>query len=444
MRCPCRVSQYNLISISIPSTPPPTWPITPFTTRCSASSLTAVNSLSSLGKRGRFEIRSSSFHRKPFDDATKLKLGLFRSYLREWIPVFLTKQPRNHPVHIFDFFSGPGKDSNGESGSPLIIIQELQAFCEKHEDIRVNNPCVTLHFSDKDRDHISNLEELLETESCMEECCKIETVVLPFNVSLAKAWPIIENPSNACLVLMDQCGLKEVTPFVVNRFSKCRMTDILFFISSSYIRRFASEPSIQKHFDMSAEELQKSEYRTIHRYICDYFRSKLPSGFSYHLVPFSIKKSANIFGLIFGTGSYRGLEKFLKACWEHDGVTGEANYPVDEDSSLWDASKDLFSGVRITKKFDLFRKELEDFIKAQTKESRIDGASNHDLFEFTLGKGFLPKHARGELKSLQDDGILDVISLGTKKHARKGSFYISWGEYRDRRKPPKVVLRMDD
>ncbi|KKK85629.1 hypothetical protein LCGC14_2771360, partial [marine sediment metagenome] len=59
------------------------------------------------------------FHNKPFDDETILKLEIFRGYTREWLPVFLSKRTFSS-VNIFDYFAGPGKDSHGQEGSPLL------------------------------------------------------------------------------------------------------------------------------------------------------------------------------------------------------------------------------------------------------------------------------------------------------------------------------------
>ena len=65
----------------------------------------------------------NDFHGKPFDPATKIKLEIFRRYIREWLPVMLT-----HPTdgrkpftraNIFDFFSGPGRDLLGVPGSAV-------------------------------------------------------------------------------------------------------------------------------------------------------------------------------------------------------------------------------------------------------------------------------------------------------------------------------------
>lgn len=357
--------------------------------------------------------------------------------------MFLTKQRRNRPVHIYDFFAGPGKDSTGHPGSPLIVLQELRSFYTDHSAKIAAESSVTAYFSDSDADHITNLEQLLENEKFSEECCRIDIKTGTFRDCLNTAWPVLQSSSDACLVIMDQCGMKEVTTSVVTRLAECPITDILFFISSSYIRRFSSESSVQKYFEISAEELRRSEYRAIHRYICSYFRDQLPTDISYHLAPFSIKKAANIYGLVFGTGSYRGLEKFLTACWKHDKVTGEANYAVDEDPSLWEGNLSLFPEFNVIGKFDLFRRELADFIRSNSGLDTSTGITNHDIYEFTLNKGFMPKHAHIELRKLQDEGKLSVIEVASGEHARKGAFYISWTEYRGRRTNPKVKFRMD-
>lgn len=179
------------------------------------------------------------FHDTPFDDATQLKLELFRRYIRNWIPVFLTRQKDgrpNRPVHIFDFFAGPGRDSKGAPGSPLIVAQELQAFCESNAALRAEGPSVTLHY--------------------------------------------------------------------------------------------------------------------------------------------------------------------------------------------------------------MFKQELVEYVQSQTGNGPFRGATNGDLFELTCRLGFLPTHTTAELKALQSAGRIDVVETGTGKSARKGAFYVSWNEYRDRDKRHRVTFRI--
>jgi protein gp37 len=47
-------------------------------------------------------------HGKPFDEGTKTKLIIYRSYIRAWLQVFLHAEAfRRKPLQFFDFFCGP-------------------------------------------------------------------------------------------------------------------------------------------------------------------------------------------------------------------------------------------------------------------------------------------------------------------------------------------------
>lgn len=55
----------------------------------------------------------TAFHDNAFDPPTHLKLNIFRGYIREWLPVFLTRRTDGRSGHkrvnVFDFFAGPGR-----------------------------------------------------------------------------------------------------------------------------------------------------------------------------------------------------------------------------------------------------------------------------------------------------------------------------------------------
>src|SRR5208283_1092431 len=104
----------------------------------------------------------------------------------------------------------------------------------------------------------------------------------PFEEALPKHISRMNESWNANLVIMDQFGVKEVTPDVIRRLAACRATDILFFISTSFIRRFIETPEIQSKYDLSCDEIKNMEYNVIHRYICEYYRGKL-AGTQYYL-----------------------------------------------------------------------------------------------------------------------------------------------------------------
>jgi len=128
-------------------------------------------------------------------------------------------------------------------------------------------------FNDKDAGHIVNLRTEVAQRQCSESCCSFEFPTLSFAEALPQFLPEMRATGHANLVLMDQFGVKEVTPEVVNQLLSCGSTDIIFFISSSFIRRFIETPEIRARFDLDPTRTKNVEYRTIHRYICDYYRS---------------------------------------------------------------------------------------------------------------------------------------------------------------------------
>jgi len=105
---------------------------------------------------------SNDFFSKRFDDATNVKLDIFRLYIREWLPVFMTRQKGgfNHTtdINIYDFFAGAGRDSEGNPGSPLIIVDEIKQYCRNNKGLKAN-VSVRMLFNDIERRYISSLEK---------------------------------------------------------------------------------------------------------------------------------------------------------------------------------------------------------------------------------------------------------------------------------------------
>jgi len=369
------------------------------------------------------------FHSKSFDDETKLKLAIFRRYIGEWLPVFLTKSPKTssfRQVNIYDFFAGPGHDDKGNPGSPIVIVQEIRK-CYENAPSLADNVKLRLVLNDDKQSKIDQLEIAVQAEDSPTDC-DIQYSALPFHKALQQRLPEIARRDSANLVIMDQCGVTEVTAKVVQELAQCDATDFLFFISSAFIKRF---PELGQKFNMAAEEMAGMDYNTFHRDICEYFRMKL-QGQEYFLAPFSIKKGSNIYGVIFGSGHLLGLRKFLSTCWSLDPVTGEANYNIDRDGT-WDdqqhGQRSMFPEADVVTKIDVFGKDLTAFV-ADTKPD------NRELYKFCLTHGFLAKHARELLKTMQADGKLVVTEISNGQAARKNTFYLTIDSYY--KKPPKV------
>ena len=70
-----------------------------------------------------------SLYSEAFDDGSLFKLKILKDYFKEWLPVFVaSNNPIWNKMQIFDLFAGAGKDISGVSGSPLILIDELNRW----------------------------------------------------------------------------------------------------------------------------------------------------------------------------------------------------------------------------------------------------------------------------------------------------------------------------
>lgn len=357
---------------------------------------------------------SKDFHDEPFDAGTIKKLDIFRGYIREWLPVFLSTNKGYTNVALYDFFAGPGKDINDIKGSPLIIVEELNRYWNDPSKPHAKDIKINLYFNDDVKDKYIALSSAIKTEK-FDNVINLEIENKDFNDSFDNKFPMISASNTANFVILDQTGIKHITEDVFRKLINCRTTDIIFFISSATIKRFAGEECISKYFPgISKEQIDALDSNQIHRFVCDYYRKLIPYGKSYYLAPFSIKKDANIYGLIFGTNSLRGLEKFLNVCWKIDPVTGESDYSMDGDE-FWN-ERSIFEEFNVPQKKINFHNNL---IAELQKES----LTNKDLYKYCLENGFLPKHVNALLTMLKKADKL----ITTPKDSK--GFYISWEYY---------------
>ncbi len=370
---------------------------------------------------------AKDFHNKPFDDETILKLEIFQGYIREWLPVFLSKKSFSS-INIFDFFAGPGEDLDGKSGSPLIVINEVRNYLSDPLRPQAKDVKVNLYFNDDDKTKYNKLKETVE-KTADPELFNVEVDNNDFIDAFQEKYPVIADSNTANLVILDQSGVKYITKGVFEKLINCQATDILFFISSATIKRFAGEDSIDQYFPgISKEQIANSDKGHIHRFICnEYYRKLIPTNKTYYLAPFSIKKDSNIYGLIFGSANLKGLEKFLKVCWDQDSVSGEANYNIDDD--MVRNGKTLFKELNIPRKIDLFEKRLISFLQ--------DFKSNNELYKFTLENGCLPMHTNEILRGLQKNGRLE----SEPTDIRKSSFYLNWNCYKNNEVKAKFRIK---
>jgi three-Cys-motif partner protein len=349
---------------------------------------------------------SETFFNEPFDEGTNCKLEVYRLYLREWLPVFLSSPfPKWKNVNIFDFFSGQGKDANGVLGSPLITLEELS----KSTDYIVNHKLnVRLFFNEWDNKLFNQLTQNVSL-FLKPKIYSMELSNKDFRVCFEEQLPFMQNAAN--LIFLDQKGVKFITNEVFQKLISLRQTDFLFFISSSFIKRFGESEEFKKYLKIRSEDIEKKDYFHIHRLVLEYYRSLIPNNKQYFLAPFSIRKTPNIYGLIFGSNHTYGIEKFLKICWRMDKQRGEANFDIDREK-IDPTTPSLFPDFNKPTK----RKVFEDELEKKVLDKKL--TTNQEVYLFTLDNGFLPKDANEVLRKLEKEGkiVLDCKLVSVKIH----------------------------
>lgn len=145
---------------------------------------------------------------------------------------------------------------------------------------------------------------------------------------------ILANKKFAKFILLDQYGFKQINDDVFLKLINSPTTDFIFFIATSFIKRFKDLPAVTSYFKNNKIEFDEAQPKECHKVITEYFRNLIPKDKKYYLHSFTIHKGANYYGLIFGTGHSLGMEKFVRVCWNEDPQAGESNCNLYDDFEI--------------------------------------------------------------------------------------------------------------
>ncbi|MBN1804832.1 MAG: three-Cys-motif partner protein TcmP [Sedimentisphaerales bacterium] len=348
---------------------------------------------------------ATDFHNKSFDESTKLKLEIFRKCFREWLPVFIHDRYTDQ-VFIFDFFAGSGLDSDGTYGSSLILLEEVKKFCVEAKKK------ISFLFNENNKKNINELKKNIP--NYITNCRKrnlCEKCVYSYEIKEAdfkqvffarETQGILENKNFGKFILLDQYGFKEINNDIFLNLIGSPKTDFIFFISSSFIKRFQQHEYTKKYIDIEKLNFNESQPKECHRIIAKYFKSMIPKDQEYYLHHFTIQKEnkGNYYGLIFGTNHTLGMEKFLKVCWKIDPLSGESNCNIDDDFT---ADTLFYNESHSHKKKEISKKIEKEIIKGNI-------TNNIDGFKFTIYNGCEPSLFTKLVKKLEENK--QIIRLG--------------------------------
>jgi three-Cys-motif partner protein len=335
---------------------------------------------------------SEDFFDKPFDEETRQKLQLFSNYIEQWLPVFLNHTPTFvHTINIFDFFAGVGADSLGASGSPLLILEHLQKFSDLVNKTKVP---IRVYLNDMNKAYCERLTRNVQKAGYNKEKVEIIFTNRDFKEAFELSKPKFKNSAN--LLFLDQFGAQYVDKVLFQYLIQLKTTDVIFFVSSSIFNRFSEHESIQPILELTAEEIKKYPSSKIHKAVTEKYQSFIPENVNYCIAPFSIKKGANIYGLIFGSGHPLGVEKFLDICWKQDEKTGEANFDIYGEN-IDAGAPSLFAEMNTPSKIHVFAADLES--KILSKQLRTD----REIFLYAINNGFTNQHIEPVIAKLKSE-----------------------------------------
>ena len=349
------------------------------------------------------EMPTKDLHANPFDEATKGKLRIFQEYLKVWLPTFVMGTRKR--LCIVDFFAGTGYDKSGCQGSP---INTLEIITQYSEMLFKRGVRIELHVNEFKKKKFTLLKQscadYIQQHEQLSRLVHLTYYNLDFEVAFDQLINRIEK--FPALVYLDQNGIKFLTKDRLMALEASRQTDFLYFVSSSYLKRFGQTEQFQRYVPFDTSKIKDVEYNLIHEHLLDQIRDLLPSNTALKLYPFSIKKGSNIYGIVFGAQNPRAVEKFLNLAWKENALNGSANFDI-EDDDVQGSQMNLFAVPKMTKlkKFEI---ALENFVLANLP------ILNSSLYLWTLKRGHTPSQALAVLKNLKKNNKITYTGRSPK------------------------------
>lgn len=350
---------------------------------------------------------AKDINKRRFDQGTQQKLEIFRECFREWFPVFLYHNTIKH-IFVYDLFAGSGEDSIGNSGSPLILLEEARGEDFSHckhfgED---NSPAITFGFNEFKKTKSNTLKSKIKHhfEACRIGCplnkCVFEDNCHVGNYDFQDIEQslvfnrILANPKYGKFILLDQYGFKYVNEETFLKLVNSPKTDFIFFIASSAVKRFKEMPAVTSYLHINNVSFDEKKPNECHNVIADYFRSLVPAEKEYYIHNFTFKKGASYYGLILGTSHTLGMEKFIKVCWKQDTFAGESNCNTYNDFERGT----LFYQEGASVKKNIVIKEIEELILGGKIRDNVTG------LKYALSRGCEPRIFVDAISELINNG----------------------------------------
>ena len=348
---------------------------------------------------------------------SEAKVKLFGDYIQKYLNI-ICNDNYTESIHIIDLCCGPGVYENGGEGSPIIALKNIKQTFYQFINKRPNkSPKIHCHFNDIDLARLESLENHIRDKKLHYSNFGELNLINKDYTQIVNELPLKfkEFKNSKAFIFIDPFGYKDVrAEHILNLLNCNRKSEVLLWLPIQFMYRFSKSgtPEVLQSFNQQLGINNKNilnEWEYI-RALKEGFENFL--GSDYFVDSFTLKKEENtIFCLFFFSSHIRGYEKMLETKWDIDNEQGRG----------W-----KYNTNQITLFTDLETNKLEDLLTVYLESKKTNG----EIFEFTLRKGFLPKHAKQVLTKLQAENRLELAKKDDSA-IRKNAFYINYKDYKD-------------
>ena len=367
-----------------------------------------------------------------FQIHSRAKVEFYSTYLNRYLRI-LSLSKHIQRINIYDVFCGVGIYEDGGKGSPIAAFETIKNLFSDGK-VNKNDTQITLIFNDGNQQKIENVRNYVDNAN--QNFCAVRYYNYDINQMFdAVQQEILKTASNTRnLIFIDPYGYKEIEKERLQNLMKNGRTEIILFLPISHMHRF-TQTAIQDTDEIvqckalrkfvnsffPAEHRIQKEKLPVMEYI-QYIAEALKFNDKFYTTSYYIeRKVGSYFALFFMSSHIFGFEKILEVKWALDEEAGRGFKIPPQQKGFFDeqfAEEDKSKSA----------KKLEEVLLQALSTPK----TNRQIYEITLRNEFLPKHTAEIFRKWQsNDRRFKVYDIKTGAEARKKSFYVAWGSYRE-------------